>query len=261
VTPGQSAGDGKLVERQHHYAFLHGGIQGSWVWEATLAALCRQTEGKFGRALALDVPGCGTKRKRATGELTLDDVAAELVDEIERASLREVVLVGHSQGGTLLPRLLGLRPELFRRAIYVSCIAPPAGQTVLEFSQSTLVPARAEEPSPAEEGASYSTERLGRMFCNDMGPEQAAAFLGRLGQDAWPPHSYTARDWGYDHIGKTPSTYLICLRDQTVPPPVQETCASRLGVSRRVYLDAGHQVMVTRPHALAEALLHEASAD
>jgi pimeloyl-ACP methyl ester carboxylesterase len=245
-----------------HYAFLHGGIQGSWVWETTLAALAQQTDGKFGRALALDVPGCGTKHKRATGELTLDDVANELVDEIERAGLCEVVLVGHSQAGTLLPRLIGLRPRLFRRAIYVSCIAPPAGATVLEFSQSTLEPGRAQEPGrAAEEGAGYSTERLRRMFCNDMRPEQAAAFLSGLGQDAWPPQSYAARDWRYDHLGSTPSTYVICLRDQAVPPPVQEICASRLGASRRVYLDAGHQVMVTRPHALAEALLLEASSD
>jgi hypothetical protein len=118
-----------LPIRQYHYAFVHGGIQGGWVWDTMLAALCRQTGGKVGRALALDVPGCGTKRMRATGELTLDDVAAELVDEIERAELREVVVVG------------------------------------------------------------------------------------------------------------------------------------RLRVSRRMYLDAGHQVMITRPHALAEALLHEASAD
>jgi hypothetical protein len=30
-------------------------------------------------------------------------------------------------------------------------------------------------------------------------------------------------------------------------------------VQRRVYIDAGHQVMNTRPHGLAEILLHEAS--
>lgn len=75
------------------YAFLHGGIQGSWVWAATLEALGQQTDGKFGRALALDVPGCGIKHKRATEALTPDDVASELVDEIERAGLREVALV------------------------------------------------------------------------------------------------------------------------------------------------------------------------
>ena len=35
------------------YAFLHGGGQGSWVWEQTIAALECQTNGAFGRALAL----------------------------------------------------------------------------------------------------------------------------------------------------------------------------------------------------------------
>ena len=39
------------------FAFLHGGVQGGWVWTETLAALALQTGGAFGRALALDIPG------------------------------------------------------------------------------------------------------------------------------------------------------------------------------------------------------------
>jgi hypothetical protein len=47
------------------YALLHGGGQGSWVWDETIAALGVQGGGTFGRALALDAPGCGAKRGRA----------------------------------------------------------------------------------------------------------------------------------------------------------------------------------------------------
>ena len=48
------------------FVFLHGGGQAGWVWDETLAALALQTGGGFGRALTLDIPGCGSKRGRPT---------------------------------------------------------------------------------------------------------------------------------------------------------------------------------------------------
>src|SRR2546425_6562265 len=119
------------------YAFLHGGGQGSWVWKETIAALHRQADGKFGRALALDIPGCAEKRGRDISDLSPDDVAAELLADLERANMKEVILVGHSNAGTMLPRLAEKRPALFRRLVYVSCCAPLPGQNVLQMMGSS----------------------------------------------------------------------------------------------------------------------------
>ena len=55
------------------FAFLHGGGQGSWVWDETIAALHRQSGGVH-RAMALDAPGCGVKmntRPQGLAELLL----------------------------------------------------------------------------------------------------------------------------------------------------------------------------------------------
>src|SRR5579864_8149924 len=112
------------------YVFLHGGGQGSWVWSETIAALQRQAGGKSGRALALDVPGCGVKRGADAASLDVDGVAAELLADISAAGLRDVVLVGHSQAGTILPRLVEKQPKLFRQLVYVSCTAPSPGLTL-----------------------------------------------------------------------------------------------------------------------------------
>jgi pimeloyl-ACP methyl ester carboxylesterase len=96
------------------------------------------------------------------------------------------------------------------------------------------------------------------MFCNDMNDDESAAFLAKLGRDMWPAQTMRASDWRYDHLGDIPSTYVVCLRDGILPVPWQETFAARLKVQRQVRIDAGHQVMNTRPHALAEALRNEA---
>jgi pimeloyl-ACP methyl ester carboxylesterase len=243
------------MNTQADYVFLHGGGQGSWVWSETLAALNSQTDSKFGRALALDIPGCGAKRERATKDLDVPTIVAGLIEEIQSAGFRDVVLVGHSQAGTILPLLVEAQPKLFRRLVYVSCVAPLPGQTVLEW-RSTMPPA---ETALATLAAPGSRERYHVMFCNDMTLEEAQKFIDKLGEDTWPACSYEMSDWRYGHLEAVPSSYVVCLQDATLVPPWQGLFAERFKVSRVIQIDAGHQVMNTRPQALAEVLRIEAA--
>jgi pimeloyl-ACP methyl ester carboxylesterase len=121
-----------------NYAFLHGGAQGSWVWAETIAALSRQTDGTYGRSVTLDIPGCGTKRGRTTDTLDPDDVARELIADLVSAAMSNIVLVGHSQAGNVIPNMIQMQPALFRRVIYISCSIPLPGQTVMEMMGSSL---------------------------------------------------------------------------------------------------------------------------
>jgi len=239
------------------YVFLHGGAQGGWVWDETIAALNRQTEGRFGRPLVLNVPGCGTKRGRDTAGLGIDEVAAELIGEIEAAGFRDALLVGHSQAGTVLPRLLERAPQLFRRAVYVSAIAPLPGQTALNHREG--LPGAAAPQNWSDAPPSDPRERFRALFCNDMTEAQAEAFLAKLGADAWPAPTYAASDWRYEHLAAIPASYVICLQDAVLPVAWQEIFADRLQVARRIRIDCAHQAMNTRPHALAEVLRLEAA--
>ena len=234
------------------YAFLHGGGQGSWVWEETIAALHRQSDARFGRALALDVPGCGTKRDRDTTVLTADDVVTELLDDISTAELHDVLLVGHSQAGQMLPLLVERRPDLFRRLVYVSCAAPLPGQTIVQMVGEEI-------GWPLDPETSSNEERWRVMFCNDMAEAQASDFISRLGFDMWPDLVTFGTDWRYDHLGAVPSTYVLCLQDGILPFAWQEKFATRFKVDHRISIDAGHQVMNSRPHSLAEVLRLEAA--
>lgn len=228
------------------FVFLHGGVQGGWVWSPTLAALGQQAPGT--RTLALDVAGCGAKRGRVTADMSFEDLVADLVDDVRGSGVSDAVLVGHSQAGTVLPRMVERAPELFRKLVYLSCVAPRPGETVVAGTVGETPPAPAEIPA-----------LLRRQFCNDMAPGEADAFLAGLGQDAWPPCAYAETAWRYDHLGAPPGVYVVCLQDNAVPLERQEAAAARLRAERTVRLDCGHQAMVTRPHALAEILLLESA--
>jgi len=242
------------------FAFLHGAGEGGWLWDDLIAALDRQTDGGFGRALALDVPGCGKKPGRDIEDLGPDEIAAELIGDIEAAGFRDVILVGHSMAGTILPRMVAQRPELFRRLVYVACAAPAPGQTASEIFGSSR---RGENPDeigwPIDPRTCSVEELFQVLFWTDTTPEQTEMFRRRLYENRWPARTQAAREWTYDHLGSTPSTYVVCLQDMSAPAPWQEVFAERLRCERLVRIDAGHQAMVTRPQALAEALRIEAA--
>lgn len=241
-----------------NFAFLHGGGQGGWVWQETINALRAQAGAETHNILLLDAPGCGAKRDRNTEGLTLEDVADELVRDIEESGLRDVILTGHSQAGQAMALMVARRPDIFRRLVYVSCSIPLPGQSVQQMIGIGVQGSNPNEVGwPLDPATTTMEERYGVMFCNDMDKAQQHAFLSSLGQDQWPLATYGFTNWSCDQLGAVPSTFVLCLRDQILPPVWQEVFAQRFKVERIVRVDAGHQVMNTRPHALAEVLRHE----
>lgn len=239
------------------FVFLHGGGQGGWVWDETVAAIGRQSGGAAG-CIALDGPGCGAKRGRDTAGLTFDEINRELVADIEAAGAREVVLVGHSQAGTHLPAMAALRPDLIRKLVFVSCIAPDPGLTVVDMTARRMREQGHSEGSRALTDESMPMrERYRVMFCNDMDGPQTEDFLDKLGHDQWPASCYRQTEWPYDHLAGIPVSYVLCLADAILPLEWQERFAVRVHADRVIRIDAGHQVMNTRPEALAEVLLAE----
>lgn len=242
------------------FAFIHGGGQGGWVWDETIAALASQSGGTA-RSLALDAPGCGLKRGRDTTQIAYGEIIAEFVADLEASALRDVVLVGHSQAGMVLPLVAAARPDLIKRLVYVTCSAPLPGVTTLEQMGQGVHGQDPEQVGWPVDPATHSMDARYRiMFCNDMDEAATEAFLAKLGSDGWPMCCYSERAWRYDHLAAIPASYVLCLRDEALPLTWQERFAERLHVDRLVRLDAGHQAMNTRPQALAEILLAEAAA-
>jgi pimeloyl-ACP methyl ester carboxylesterase len=241
-------------------AFLHGGGQGSWVWDQTIAALCAQ-DPTFDKVLALDIPGCGVKRGREIAHLSPLDVAHELISDLEEAGMKHLVLAGHSLAGNVMPRLAQLRPDLFRRLIYISCSVPLPGQTVLQLMGNGPHGSNDNEVGwPADSKRAAMRDRYEALFCEDMTPPQKESFLPNLVHDNWPPQFFSATNFTFDNLGVVPATYVVCLKDRVLPVVWQEKFAARFHAERLVRIDAGHQVMVSRPHALAEVLRLEAQA-
>jgi len=240
------------------FVFLHGGKQGGWVWDETIAAMHAQAPDEIGRVLALDVPGCGAKRARPTDALDLNAVVEDLAGDVRASGVRDAVLVGHSQAGTVLPRLLETSPDVFRRVVYVSCCAPAPGQSVAQMMGTSVRGTHPDEVGwPIDPSLGFEALFV-PMFFNDMDAATRESFLAKLGGDEWPSACRDETAWRYGRTPQIPATFVVCLDDGSLPASWQRRFAERLGVNATVDIQAGHQAMNTRPHTLAEVLRHEA---
>jgi hypothetical protein len=95
------------------------------------------------------------------------------------------------------------------------------------------------------------------VFCNDMDDEQTRFVLDRTGTEAAGVLAEPVSRVGIPP--ELPKTFVKLLRDQSLPPDHQDVLAQNLrdspgGEVDVVAIDAGHDVMISRPKELADVL-------
>jgi pimeloyl-ACP methyl ester carboxylesterase len=185
----------------------------------------------------------------------VSDIVEELIADIRCSALSDVILLGHSQAGTILPKIAEAAPDLLSHLVYLCCSAPLPGQNILTMMGQGLHGEHADAVGWVLDRETVSKHELYRaMFCNDMDEAQTKAFMKRPSRDDWPMAANLATDWRYDHLANVPSTYILCERDNALPPEWQRRFAERLHCDTIFTLDAGHQAMTTQPKQLADLL-------
>ena len=100
-------------------------------------------------------------------------------------------------------------------------------------------------------------ETIRFMFCNDMDDEQTRFMLERTGTEAAVILAEPVSRAGIP--AELPKTFVKLLRDQSLAPEVQDVLVQNLrdspgGDVDVVTIDAGHDVMISRPKELADVL-------
>ncbi|MFI7702096.1 alpha/beta fold hydrolase [Nonomuraea sp. NPDC049480] len=224
------------------FVLIHGAGFGADCWDQLIPHLGAE-------ALAVDLPGRGTRAEIDLRTVTLADCADAVRQDVEAKDLRDVVLVGHSFAGVTVPRVLDLMPDRIRHVVLVSAVVPPDGTRVLDQIDPdvrVLV-----EQSIA--GGLYHQTREGAaaLLCNDMDEATAASTLDRLIDDSAALLSERVDLSGYGR--ELPRTYVHLTRDQCYVEELQQRSIALLRPDV-VDLDTGHMAMVSAPEKLAAVL-------
>jgi pimeloyl-ACP methyl ester carboxylesterase len=232
---------------------VHGGSHAGDCWGPTVAALADRAPDL--RVLAVDLPGRG-QEPGDLATLTIERCADSVVEQVDRAGLDRVVLVGHSMAGITLPgaaRRLGA--ERLAGLVWIACAIPPEGGTVLDTISGPLRFVAARRARSGGVSAPMPRPLARWAFCNGMTPEQTAWTLARQHREA---ATVLAEPVSQEGMPVVPRTWVIPLRDRAQPPARQREAIERLGIADVVELDACHDVMVSHPDELAGVLAERA---
>lgn len=233
------------------FVLVHGGFHDGRCWERLIPLLARP-------ALAVDLPGRGTRPVERMEDVTLEACVRAVIEDIERAGLRRVVLVGHSMGGGTVPVVAARIPERIAHLVLLSTLVAPEGGSLVDgFLPETREAAIRRLGTGDDARIELSEAHHRELLCNDMREEDVAWCLARVGPDS--RRLFTDRATRAGLPDALPRTYVRLARDRSVSWAQQAHAISLLpGLAVRE-IDAPHQAMVTHPREVA-AILNEIAA-
>jgi pimeloyl-ACP methyl ester carboxylesterase len=227
------------------FVLVHGAWHGSWCW----TALIRELEDSGHRAVASDLP-CDVT------DAGWDDYA-NVVLESGFDGEPDVVLVGHSLGGGVVP-IVATRARVARMVLLCS-YPPEPGRSLNEVV--------GEEPDLTDGRASVfrdSCDEQGRYVWPDFESARRAMYSDcSLGEARWAfgllrPQATTpfTEPWPLAQWPEVPMSVVVCSEDQMGSASCLTRMARRRFGVEAVRLPGGHSPFLSRPAELARTLVH-----
>jgi pimeloyl-ACP methyl ester carboxylesterase len=233
------------------FVLVHGAFGGAWVWEPVVSEL----EAAGHRVEAPDLPGSGDDRTPVE-EITLD-AYAERIRSVLASDPEPAVLVGHSMGGVAITQAAGVARKRIALLVYVSAFMPADGQSLIELTQLPEGEGDQVQANMTVEGdppvASLTGEGA-RVACyGNCNEVQVSWAIGHMGLQAVAPFMEPVRiaDPAANDI---PRAYVICSRDQAIPPPLQRRMVRDRGAQAVIEIDTDHSPWLSATGELVAAL-------
>ena len=225
------------------FVLLHGAWHGGWCW-AEVADILR---GRGHRVTTPTQTGLGERAHLMSGEIDLEVFGQDLINHLTCEDLTDVVLVGHSFGGSPISIAAERVPDRIARLVYLDARVIEAGETPFSGFPEHAVTARRQAAAggvaiPAPSAAAFGV----------LDPVQAAWLEPKL-----TPHPLRTFESPLPIQGSPggdlPKEYVICT------DPIYELLEDTRHRVRAFgwpirEIATGHDAMVSAPQALADLL-------
>ncbi len=227
---------------------MAGAWLGAWAWDEVVPELRAAGHGTH----PLTLSGLADKQGVPAGQQTH---VRDIVDEVERHDLRDVILVGHSYSGIPVGQAAERIGDRLARVVFVDSNVPADGES---FASGWSQEGRAMlEASFAENDGFWAPLTAADYDGQGLTDEQIARIVG--GSTPHPGATLTEPAVLARPLGELPATYIKCLLDGPEPTDdVAELLTSEHW--RLVEMDTGHWPMFSQPRELAR-ILHRSAVE
>lgn len=226
------------------YVLVHGGWDGGWHWRP----IARLLQAAGHEAFPVTLTGLGERSHLVSPQVTLATHITDVVNVLRFEGLEDVILTGHSYGGTVITGVAEQIPERLAHLVYIDAFLPKDGQSMWDILGPTI---RAQfEERARHQGGGW------------MVPYNPS--------DGWDTHGRTPISLGMlndplpvrnPEATTIPRTYIACTETEAELGDLGRgllDAASRTRADRTwryCELSTGHSPMETMPKELADLLL------
>ena len=222
------------------FLLVHGAWHGAWCWERVLPRL--QAHGHVVQAITL--AGLAERAGELSPAIGLDDHVRDVVEALNDVG-EPVVLVGHSYSGLVVRDAALQRPGKVSEVVLIEGWIGPPGKSLLELAPAWF--ADGIRQATDEQGDGWRIPVPGPAVVGVSEPDDAAWLRQRMTEH--PLKTFTDR--ATSSHGTAPPMRAVLATPR--PVPFADMAAS-LGIPAQ-QIDGGHDLMVTSPHTLADALI------
>jgi pimeloyl-ACP methyl ester carboxylesterase len=231
------------------YVLVHGGGHGGWCYQRVSRRLRQAGHEVYAPTLT----GLGERSHLVGPSVDLNLHVQDVVAVMHYEDLEDVILVGHSYGGMVITGVADQAPGRVGKLVYLDAANPKNGESLVDVAGPII-----EMTRPA--GQVVNGVELVLLPSPDGGTLYGVTDPGDL---AWMASRLTGHPWkcfeqklelmNESRFSKLPQYHIVCTSTLATRHP--QLMAEARAAGRLWDIDTGHDLMITEPQKVSEALL------
>ena len=235
------------------YVLVHGGPHGGWCYRNVAPLLRRAGHDVYTPTMT----GLGERSHLVSADVDLDLHIRDITAVLHYEDLRDVILVGHSYGGMVITGVADRASDRVGRLVYLDAANPVNGQSLVDVAGPIIEATRpAGKVADGVELVLLPSPDAG-LFYGVTDPDDVAWMADRVTAHPWKCFEQPLELRNEAALWAIPRYHIVCT--STLATRDAEMMATAQAEGRVWDIDTGHDLMITEPEAVADALLQVAT--